>query len=801
MLRSAFILLLLVSELCAQQITGVIRDEKGAPLPFAPVALLDAADNAIVKGEITDENGTFTLTPILHGTYLVSVRFPGYLKYVSEPVVLDSLKSLTIPDVKLETEGLSLEEVSVTALKRTVEFKQGNITVNLEDSPLAVGNSAYDILQRMPGVSINNNEISIQGRSGTRIMLDGKLEQLAGVQLINLLKSIRASSIEKIEIFKNPPVKFDAAGSGGMINLDTRKVKVRGFSGDLNTDISQGYYTVNNQALSLNYKGKKINLFTGFTRCYEEYHFTDNSQYRTTIGNQTSVLEQALFIYEQETYYPVNAGFDWFPDKKNSIGVKASVLIGNGTENWNGTTRISNNDLGYNGLTWHSTQPNPWSYNDLNLNAEHLFDTVGTKLKFSADYTSWFDIYDFNYDNRYLTGDRETLPPQIIKTRNHLNLQVLSAKLDFEKKLGKNTSLEAGIKIANQDISSKYNLGRLNNVSGEYENDSLFTNKYRYLETIAAAYISVSGKLGKKWNYSAGLRTENTDVLASSATPGLGYNRTYLNFFPAFNLEYNPSEDHQFSFSANRRINRPDYNSLNPFQIFQNTFLSWSGNATLFPDYNNSIELSHTYDESISNSLSFSYVENFISPVFIMNDTTRTTREMPVNLRDKRHLAYSFFLEMPLGKRVNTTAKVDASWVVYRGSIRDEDYSSSRFGWSAALDNIFLIAKNTKLEVNAYYEGPWLNGLVLYRGHGFVDVGIKRSFLSDKLKVGFAVKDVFFSFFSGMTFEYQGQKVTTYDTYDTRRFNLTVSYNFGKLKVQQRQLISNEEEKERQGGK
>jgi len=472
--------------------------------------------------------------------------------------------------------------------------------------------------------------------------------------------------------------------------------------------------------------------------------------------------------------------------------------MGNSVDTWGGTTTVSDNSLGYRDLFWNSSQPNSWSYNDLNFNTEYLFDTIGSKLQYCIDYTSWFDIYDFRFRNLHYTDGVETLPAVLVNTRNSLNLEVLSSKLDYIRKFGEHLTIEAGAKAARQIIASSYKLTSFDHPTNTYQIDNSFTNEYSYRETIGAAYLNIAGELDDL-SYSAGLRAEDTEVLTSSHNTEYSYKRKYFNLFPLLSVDYSLSDNHEVSLSLNRRINRPDYNSLNPFLIFQNVLVFWGGNPFLRPEIASSAEISHTYKESLSNSVSYTQVNNVFSVAYLLNDTTKTTKATWFNLGKRQQYSYSFFFQKEFGKRLTSILKADASFLRYTGSYLDKPFSSSGLSYSGSCDNIILLNSKTKAEVTVSYEGPYLIGVIYTRPSWVLDLGIKRTFLNDRLKLGVAIKDVFFTAIERVVYDHNNQKVISNNWYDTRRFNVSLTYNFGKLKIEQREVISNEEEKSRTG--
>jgi len=221
------------------------------------------------------------------------------------------------------------------------------VIVNIEGTALAMGNTAYDLLSRLPGVTVSDGNISIQGKAGVKILIDGKLQQVSGQQLMNILKSMNASQIDKMEVLKKPPVKYDAAGTGGMINIKTNKLKLVGFSGSVFGSYSQGFFGNASGGFTLNYKGKKFNFFSGVTANKDARHFVNNTTNTINYNATETTIDQVTVTKSHGHFETYNLGTDWFINKSNSIGIKINGAFGLGLDDNTTNTSISDNSLGY----------------------------------------------------------------------------------------------------------------------------------------------------------------------------------------------------------------------------------------------------------------------------------------------------------------------------------------------------------------------------------------------------------------------------------------------------------------------
>ncbi len=796
---SLLALLFLAPALHAQtSISGVVLDSNKTAILFCALGLVNAKDSTIIKGNLTDEDGKFLFESLKPGNYRIKINHVGFNGFWSAPIHLDSLQHLKLNPFIINGSNVQLKNVDVIAVKDPIEFKNGNIVVNVEGSPLAVGNSAYELLSRLPGVMIDNETISLQGKSGVKIYIDDRQQQMSGAQLINFLKSLNASNIEKIEVIANPGSKYDAAGNAGIINIKTKKIKLTGFSGSTNLTYSQGYFENSNGSFSLNYKGKKFAVFSSASGSQGQKH--NISTFDKTVnydGLSTTLNQRGIDNYDNRSGV-IELGADWYLNKKNTIGFKVQGMPGYGINRYTDQTLLSNSSSGYDQLNFQKSLPNDWYMANYNFNAEHIFDTLGSKLKFSTDYYGpYFDNYEGKLQNQYLTsGTTNTRNALNLISNNNLDFRLLSSKLDLEKKFKSGLAIDAGVKASKTDISSDYLLQRQNAFSGLYTTDSSFTNKFIYHEQIVAGYATVSKEI-KKINFQLGLRAENTAIQTESKTNSIHYTRNYFNIFPNGSLDYNHSKNHKFSINYNKRIDRPDYNSYNPYRSFINILSTNVGNPYLQPAYSHNAGLNYVYKSSIYQSLTYTYIKNPIMGYTAQNDSTKETIRHASNLNSLNILRYSFFMRKNLTKWWVLSCNIGAYYIDYSGKINGLDYYLSAIPHYEWLNNMFILPKNYKIEVTGFYWGPWLGIASKYKARGGVNLGLKKSFQDNRFNLAISLNDIFFTETFRSTANFQNQNWQAFESNDTRRLNISFSYNFGKIKVEQRQFESSEDEKRR----
>jgi hypothetical protein len=324
----------------------------------------------------------------------------------------------------------------------------------------------------------------------------------------------------------------------------------------------------------------------------------------------------------------------------------------------------------------------------------------------------------------------------------------------------------------------------------------MYTNGFEYKEQITAAYVNLM-KEYKKFSFQAGMRGENTIVKAGSIKKDVMYTRDYFNLFPMVSVNYNPSQKHSFQLSYNRRINRPSYSSFNPYKYFVNLFVSVQGNPYLLPEYHQSIEFTHGLHSSFYNTLGFSVINNFFYGYPFQNDSTKETLQKTGTLAEAYDYSYSMYLQHEIKKWWNVSFNGIATYLQFAGKIEEKDYSGNALQFRFFINNQLSLPKSLKLEVAARYFAP-TNVVIYQKGPMFaLDLGIRRNFFKNKMSITVGMNDIFYTWVVTDKVQYDNINSRFRATYDTQRFKANITYNFGKVKVQQRQTKSNQEEKGR----
>ena len=781
------------------KLSGVVTDSLGMPVPFAPIGLLSLPDSNIVKGTITDETGNYSLNKLNFGSYILKVSATGYQGKITGKIVVDSSSNKDqLFDIKLSPPLHALAEVSVTTMKRVVEFKNGNIIVNVENSALAKGNSVYDLLTKLPGVSVDENKIIVQGKSGVIVMIDNRPQILSGEQLLNLLKSMSADLVSSIEILKNPPVKYDASGTSGMINIKSKKVTVSGLTGTVFSSYSQGFYERLLSGASLNYKSRKFVFYSNLSGDYSHYKEVESFKKNFTSDTASMGLNSEGLVKTLETNLNYKVGLDWLLTKKDVIGIKAEGGPGENIANTNAEDYVSgDNIVGFDHLNSKINQPDKWNINNYDLNFEHKTDTLGSSFSIVTDYTRLTEnMSSVNSANFYASDGIQVLPSNNYRSDNKSNSNLFSGRADLVRIIDSSSSFEAGIKAASTGNSNNYLFERDYANNNIYSTDTSLSTNFKYTEITYAGYVNYI-KTIKKLSMHLGVRLEKT-FLTGETDKNFKLHKEYFNVFPNFSFDYKKSENHDFQLNLSRRIDRPEFSALNPFIIFHDQYSLEYGNPFLLPDYANRGELSYNYKGVFSTSIAYSYTQNIIMGFTSQNDSTKITSQLIENMKSCTALEYSIFYQKSFIKKWDLSVSGTVANMDYQGNIGGVDFHRTGLTYYGNLTNSFLIKKNAKLEINGTYLGPNIFAITQTKPRWMASFALKMSLCKEKLDLTIGVEDIFHSFIGKSQAHFENQNWTYQAIDDTRRFRIALNYKFGKMKIEERNVnTSNEEEKGR----
>ncbi len=771
------------------EVTGKVKDkEEGIPVPFANVVALDNT-NAIVTGAITEEDGTFRFD-VSTGEYKIRISFLGYEEWVKE---IEVTEAMSLGDITLIKKAKDLDEVLIVTKKPLIERKTDRLVFNVEQSISASGGDALDALKLTPGLTVQDNSISILGKSGLGIMIDDKLLNLSGNDLTSFLNTIQSNDIKSVEVITTPPAKYDAQGNGGLINIILKKGKINSWSNSTSTSYEHIEMPVFSISNSFKYRKNKINALASIN---------------TRLGEQRYIQESEIF-YDQNTWFIDNMQdrdlenfsgrliFDYELTKMSSIGFQASGNISRPLWDFNTNTEIRNKSSQLDSIL-KSTGILDRERDNLSFNVHYnsKLDTLGKRISIDLDY--------FNYnknDKRDIKADTYLNEESFVRTNfSEINdtdhtIDNYSVKVDMEHPLGF-VNLSYGLKATYTKNTFKI-----------YANNILEQNttndNFEYIENNQAAYVSGRKKLNDKWRFQIGLRLENIISEGDSKTLNVTTKNEYLELFPTFYLSHIPNENHSFSVNYSRRINRPYFAQLNPSISNVNGNIRSQGNPFLQPAFYNSFSIDYLYKGALSTSIYLDIETDKIGVVPIANNDTF---EQEINF-------YNYYTLYEYGISMSYNKNIKPWWQSYN-SVYFMNYKSkitnpvivgeneSDLSYYVSSNNTFSLnkEKTKNLEFRYWHSGPYVSGQTSYENSQALDIGYKMTVLNKKLQLSFNALDVFNTSPRKSTSVANNIKSTHigYGLYRGRGFRVSVNYNFGNsnVKVKQRRF-GNEEEKNR----
>lgn len=788
----------------AADISGVITDDEKKPVATATVALLKEDGKTLVKTALSNEDGSFLFDDIRDGQYYVHVTMLGYGLYQSELLHVQS-ENVSIGTIILHTKSTKMKGVTVRGQKPLIEIHADKLVMNVENSALNAGTSALDVLSRSPGVNVDQDEnISIKGRQGVNVMVDGKNMVMSGTDLANMLKSMPSNSVSKIEIISNPGAKYDAAGTAGIINIITKRDRNLGFNGSVNAAYAQGVYPKYNIGGNLNYRNKKVSGYLSYNYA-RRWWFNRLRLKRQFFAPGSDALQ---FSYEQDNFMRVpldnhNAtfGVDYRIGKRTIVGVAGTAgatlmeqYAYNTSQALNG-----NEELIYDFLTAGGREQDYVNYSG-NLNLRHRFNDKGEKLDFDVDYAR----YSYNslqeLETMYTNPDGSLYQPTYFMRSDMTGLtQIRAVKGDYALPLGGKSSFETGIKATY--VTSDNEPLFYEKTTGDYRLDMQRSNHFIYRENINAGYANYNKKWDK-WSTQIGLRVENTNIEAEQVTLDSLYKTSYTQLFPSFAVQRSLNKKHDLGVTLSRRIQRPNYQQLNPFKFFIDNTTYKAGYPYLRPALTYSAEMSHTFKKRFNTSVGYSHTKDNITQVIQPSETEDSvTVQTDKNLSQVNSFTLSATYPFNITKWWNSVNNFTGWYSHFTGYLANTNLSNGSPAFSVYTNNNFTLGKGFRAELTFWYQSRQVYGFFDLKSMWTLGAGIQKTILKDKGTIRLNARDIFWTGPPRATSIYDSYREDFVVRRETRQVTLSFTYRFGnkKLAPTRRHKSGAEDEKSRVG--
>ena len=779
------------------QVSGLVQDDTNEGVPFANVLLLRANDSTLVKGALTSESGTFDITDVPQDSYYVQSSFVGYQGAQSE--VFEISSNYSVP-VLILIEGESLDEVLVIAEKPLFTQKVDRMVINVEASIVSSGGTALEVLERSPGVVVNrqSNNISVVGKDGVVVMVNGKTSYMPAESLVQFLESMSSDNIQSIELITTPPANFDAEGNAGFINIVLKKSADLGLNGSYSLSAGYGDGETTSDNINFNYRKNKINLF---------------GSYSFSIDKRFQLVETTRQFSENDTLKNVATTSKRDPLQRNhnlrmglDVQVSEKTIMGvllNGFDNRWSMDAFNENFESANGVPTSfvdivNDEVNHLKHFGANYNIKHNF-AEDEFLSMDLDYLFYKFENPTNYTNLFYDGDRMFLNSELLRSDKTTPINTIVGKMDYSKKATDKLNYEAGVKATKSNFENDVSVE--NQVNGIFVFDPTLTNFSNLDESILAAYAAADYTFDDKTTVKVGLRYEYTDSELVTNTQGKVVDRTYGIWFPSVFFNRKITEDLNMNLSYSKRITRPTFNDMAPFVIFVDPDTFFSGNASLQPAISNTFKYDINYK---SYFLSFGYTDQDASIARFQETIDEETGRLfftAENLDYTRTISIIAGIPVKIASWWRTQNNLSYIKQKVRAFYLGEPVVLDIGYFTANSTNSFRISDSFTAELSGYYNGPRFVGTARWEEIYGVNIGFQKKFSDKWGALKFSINDALDSVEFVIGTDLPEQNIFTRNVFDlsNRTFTLTYTRNFGnnKLKSARDRETGSEEERER----
>ncbi|NAW50406.1 TonB-dependent receptor [Elizabethkingia argentiflava] len=689
-----------------------------------------------------------------------------------------------------------IQEVEITAKKKLVERKIDRLVFNVANSTSAAGGDAMDALRVTPGVKVMNEKISVIGKNGISILIDGKIVQLSGDDLANFLKTIPSDHIKSIEVITTPPAKYDAQGNGGLINIVLKKTKKNSWNTTVRSSYKQATYPAGNLGADFSFQKNKVSLFSSINTGDGIKKNIDNSRFYYPAERWENKNPRKI----QNKFLSASLGLDYNLTNKLSAGFQylGSFSEMRIKENNTASYLYDAQDYLKSYITSKAKSYEKPNLNQFNFHTVYQLDSLRKKISFDIAYFSLKDknIRDYNGNSWNHHDVSQSYFAAI--NNNTQNITNYSGKIDVEFPL-EWAKLTFGGKVYQSNTNN--NLIFYDNSSGVPVIDINQTNEFDFTENTQALYFSTNRKFGDRWEANVGLRAENTQIKSYSKNLDQKNNNTYFQLFPTAYLAYKLNDKHSFNLTYSRRINRPNYDQVNPFRIYHNPYSYVEGNPFLKPSYTSNFEFIYIFD-NLESKIYYSYEKNGFEQLGILDSNTKITRYFVLN----------FLKTYDIGLTENISFNPLNFWTIT--NTFDVNYTKSTSeipvtlgslnGWNTYLstDNEFSLnpQKNLSFNIGYWISFPGVSGVYKVGTNQSLYAGLRFLMLEKKLQLSIIANDILKTQKAIYTTYSNGIKSTYRNYYDTQYCTVSLLYKFGNQKLNvAKHDFGNQEEKNRTG--
>lgn len=734
-----------------QSIIGTVTADNAEPVSYANVAVY--AGNQFVNGVTTDSVGSFAVNYLAGSdTLLVSVNALGYPAF-DTTILVGAEPLIRLGNIAL-TGGVILTTVEVTATRPRVVRLADRVNFIPGNSPLVAGKALSSFFRLLPGVFMDaSGNVSINGKSGTRVMLNGVIQRMSGLELRQLLDGIQAEDIEKIEIIAIPGAEYPAEGGSGLINIVTKRRTILGLNSRLSGTVKQGRYPYYSLGTFNSLKTSKATFYLN-AYLYNDQSFTDETVIQRTNGSATTTRQEVQNVNNVKNNQ-IRAGGVYDLSKDQRVGLEYVRTSNQQSNNSQGTLFPSDSGTSKFAIPFSGDNV----YQNISMNYRWKLDTNGRVLSIISDYTDkvFKRIYEFGPSSN--ETDTQFLLPDDTK--------MFAAQADL---IAVVPGLNTGVKLNTTTRNNSFTR-RIREQPGEpWETDDEGTQEFEYQEFIYAAYFTYERSIGKV-NTKIGLRAEGTGQRGNSATETANFSNDFFGIYPSVFLSgpIGESGDHNWRMAFSRGLGRPNFEVLNPYRYQIDPIFIQQGNPNLRPSTTLSYSVGATIAKRFDVSMFYETVDDDIGQLFIEDGPqTIITQE---NLNDGKEYGISLYLPLINTEKTNLTSTVVAFGTEY--TFADMRRSEQTLYTQMTASQNF---GDYALELSYDLLTPRLIGNVLSKTNQGLNFGLSREFKKQNLNVSLNISDVFNTRNNDLVSYWMLQEIDQRSTYQSRRISLSLRY-------------------------
>ena len=779
-------------------LSGRTIDSNGEAIPFCNVLLLNPQDSSLIKGELSDENGLFDIAFVYNEPIMLSCSFIGYNTYYSDEINAAQNEHIEVGDISL-SQGLELEAIQVVAKKPLYERKIDRMVVNVASSVTSSGGTALEILEKSPGIIVNrqNNVISLLGKDGVVVMINGKINYQPLEGIVQMLDGMSADNIEKIELITTPPANLDAEGNAGYINIVLKENPDLGLNGNISLSAGVGEGETGTGNFSFNYRKNKINVFGNYSYFLQSQYQEFYNFRRVLFAGDETISEVLTERDPTDRNHNARLGIDFSATDKTTIGILVAAYDNKWTMDAFNTAGIRTNGMYTDSLTLDNTERNQWKHIMGNINIEHKL-TDNSKLNLNIDRLYYEDENPTIYDTRFLTEAGNEYFAEATRSDKYTPIDISVAQIDYENTVNEFIGFQTGVKAALSTFENDVSVEVFE--SGQWNFIDRFTNQSDLEEKIYAAYASVDYKLDEANTFKVGLRYEYTDSELNTVKEGTVVDREFGQLFPTVYYNRTINENQSLGMAYNRRITRPTFNDMAPFAIFLDPNTYFFGNAGLQPSISDNIKLDYRINEYYL-SLQYSKEDSTIARFqdFVDPETNQQSFR-PINLSDNTIITGSLSFPVRVTRHWEMQNNIIASHTEIISFYEGVEVSIDNFNYNLNSTQSLILDKGYSFELSGFYNSPNLWGRAKLDPIWGVNFGAQKKF-DNGSSLRFNIRDMFNSIVweGGTQLLEQGFETDGYFDFSNRTFIISYSTSFGnkKLKDTRNRTTGSEEERNR----